>query len=607
MVLKTSQKAGSFLLALVMLLSLTSVFCFKSASAATDGEWKYELENGGVTITGFIGTSRTISVPSKVNGQRVKKVTALNNNNTKASVTTVSFANGIEEIGTGVCKGYISLERVALPDTLVTIGSDAFFNCSSLTGITIPNSVTTIGTNAFNGCIALISADLSCKATVIPDGLFTGCKSLTTAALPSYTTDIGVAAFSGCSSLASINIPDTVKTIAKDAFNGCASLKRISLSTELKTIGEMAFKDCTGLTEIFIPNKVKTISEEAFSGCTSLQNAYIGSSVSVIKKYIFSGCTALKNIVFGGDYYNFTDLSSTAVTGTYTYYPSKYADGWSHYDVVNMKSYSAPTSVAISGTTEAAPGAKVTLKVTATPAGGEFNNVYVLKSSNPNVASISDDGTIIARATGITTITAYTVSGASASVTFSVTPDKPQNLTATAKTTTSAELTWKEIPNVTGYNIYRSTSKNGTFKKVGSATTNSYTDKGLSKGKTYYYKVACYVNSDGKQAISAYSSVVSVKAAAPAPAQVSAKKAKSGAAKITWSKSTGANGYEVYMAASANGKFTKAGTISKSATVSFNKSGLKSGKTYFFKVRAYTTVGGKKVYSDYTKTVKVKV
>ena len=176
-----------------------------------------------------------------------------------------------------------------------------------------------------------------------------------------------------------------------------------------------------------------------------------------------------------------------------------------------------------------------------------------------------------------------------------------------AKTTTSAELTWNAIPNVTGYNIYRSTSKNGTFKKVGSATTNSYTDKGLSKGKTYYYKVACYVNSDGKQAISAYSSVVSVKAAAPAPAQVSAKKAKSGAAKITWSKSTGANGYEVYMAASAKGKFTKAGTISKSATVSFTKSGLKSGKTYFFKVRAYTTVGGKKVYSDYTRTVKVKV
>lgn len=607
MVLKKSKRVGSFLLSLIMLLSLTSVFCFTSAAAATDGEWQFEYENGGVTITGFIGTTRAISVPSKINGERVKKVTALNNNNSKTSVTSVTFASGIEELGVGILKGYVGLERVTLPDTLVTIGNDAFYNCSSLTGITVPNSVTSIGTNAFNGCIALISADLSCKATVIPDGLFNGCKELNTVSLPSYVTDIGAAAFSGCRSLISISISDTVKTIGKEAFNGCVNLTKISLSTELKTIGEMAFKDCINLKEIFIPNKVKTISEEAFSGCSSLQNAYIGSGVSVIKKYIFSGCTALKNIVFGGDYYNFTDLSSTMMTGTNTYYPVKYASGWSNYDSVNLKSYNAPTSISISGTTEAAPGAKVTLKVSALPAGGEFNNIYVLKSSNPNVATVSDDGTIIARATGITTITAYTVSGATASVTFSVTPTKPQNIKAAAKTTTSAEITWDAVSNVTGYNIYRSTSKNGTFKKIGNSTTNSYTDKGLSKGKTYFYKVASYVNSDGKQAVSAYTTVVSVKAAAPAPAQVSASKAKSGAAKITWSKSTGANGYEVYMATSANGKFTKATTINKSATVTYTKSGLKSGKTYYFKVRAYTTVSGKKVYSDYTKTVKVKV
>jgi len=473
MVLKKSQKIGSFLLSLVMLLSLTSVFCFTSAGAATDGEWQYEYENGGVTIVGFNGTSRTISVPSKINGERVKKVTGLNNNNSKTSVTSVTFASGIEEIGVGLCKGYVELERVSLPDTLVTIGNDAFYNCSSLTGITVPNSVTSIGANAFSGCIALISADLSCKATVIPDGLFNGCRSLNTVSLPAFITDIGVASFSGCRALTSISIPDNVKTIGKEAFNGCVNLAKVSLSTELKTIGEMAFKDCVRLSEIFIPNKVKTISEEAFTGCISLQNAYIGSGVSVIKKYIFSGCTSLKNIVFGGDYYNFTDLSSTMMTGTNTYYPVKYASGWSGYDVVNLKSYNAPTSVAISGSTEAAPGAKVTLKVTASPAGGEFNNVYILRSSNPNVATVSDDGTLIARATGITTITAYTISGASSSITFSVTPAKPQNIKATAKTTTSAEITWDAVANVTGYNIYRSTSKNGTFKKVGSTTATS--------------------------------------------------------------------------------------------------------------------------------------
>lgn len=606
MVLKRSQRVGSFLLTLVMLLSLTSVFCFKSASAATDGEWQYELENGGATITGFIGTSKTISVPSKVNGERVKKVTALNTNNSKTSITSISFASGIEELGNGICKGYLSLERVSLPDTLVTIGSDAFFGCASLTGITIPNSVSSIGTNAFNGCSSLISADLSCKAQIISDGMFSGCKALNTLSLPSYITDIGIAAFSGCRTLTMINLPDTVKTIGKDAFNDCSNLKRVSLSTELKTIGEMAFKDCVSLTEIFIPNKVKTISEEAFTGCKSLVNAYIGSGVSIIKKYVFSGCNSLQNIVFGGDYYNFAELSSTMMSGTTIYYPVK-GNGWANFDIVNKKSYNAPVNVSITGKTEAAPGEKVTLKVTALPAGGEFNDVYVLKSSNPNVAAVSDDGTIITRATGIATITAYTVSGATGSVTFSVTPEKPQNVKASAKTTTAAEITWSPVSNITGYNVYRSTSKNGSFTKVGSTTTASFTDKGISKGKTYYYKVASYVNSDGKQAISAYSSVVSVSASAPAPTQISAKKAKSGAAKITWNKSTGANGYEVYMSTSANGKYTKAGTINKSATITYTKSGLKSGKTYFFKVRAYTTVSGKKVYSDYTKTVKVKV
>ena len=116
-----------------------------------------------------------------------------------------------------------------------------------------------------------------------------------------------------------------------------------------------------------------------------------------------------------------------------------------------------------------------------------------------------------------------------------------------------------------------------------------------------------YVNSNGKQIISGYSTVKSVKAAAPAPATISAKKSKAGVAKITWSKSTGATGYEVYMAKSSTGSYSKIATISKASTLSYTKSGLTTGKTYYFKVRTYTTVNGKKIYSDYTKVVKVKV
>lgn len=606
MVLRKSQRALSFVLSLVMILALSAVFCFDRAYAASDGEWTYEVDGSGAVITSYIGTNKTITVPSKIGGQRVYKVNAIATNNFKTSITSVTFSNGISEIGDSVCKGYVALERVTFPDTLTKIGRDAFYGCSSLAGITLPAQVTTIGENAFSECTSLISANLTCRATVIPAKLFANDLALTTLSIPAYTTDIGELAFSGCSKLSGLTLPETIKTIGNGAFSDCASLKNIVLSGELKTIGEQAFQNCISLTSIFVPNKVKTIGNEAFSNCTSLKEAYISPSVTAIQTEIFKSCNNLEKIVFGGDYFNFGMLTISA-TGATLYYPEKYASSWSNYTSMKMKSYRSATSLSISGGKDIAPGDKISLKITSAPSNSEFADVYKLTSSNPTVATVSSDGTVIARSTGVTTITATNINGLTKSVDIAVTPASPEKVEVTAKSTTSAVVSWKSGMNVTGYNVYRSTTKNGTYKKVGTSTTDSYTDKGLTKGKTYFYKVASYTNSNGKQVISAYSDPVSITACAPAPATVSAKKAKSGAAKITWGKSTGCTGYEVYFATSSNGKFTKATTISKASTVSYTKSGLKSGKTYYFKVRSYTTVNGKKIYSDYTKTVKVKV
>lgn len=606
MVLRKSQRALSFVLSLVMIIALSAVFCFDRAYAASDGEWTFDADANGAVITGYIGTSKSVSVPSKVGGQRVYRVDALCTNNFKTSITSVTFANGITQLGDSVCKGYTALERVTLPDTLTSIGKDAFYGCTSLTGITVPSSVSTLGEGVFGECTSLISADLTCRVTAIPEKLFSKDKALTTLSLPSYITDIGQLAFEGCSSLTSITLPETVKTIGNGAFNGCKSLKNISLSSELKTIGEQAFMGCESLSSIFIPGKTKTIGTEAFHSCKSLKEAYISPSVVTIQGEIFKLCDSLETVVFGGDNNNYGTLSITSPKSV-LYYPEKCASSWASYNSMNMKSYRAASSISISGGKDIAPGDKISLKITALPSGSQFGDVYKIVSSNPTVATVSGDGTVIARATGVTTITVSNVNGISKSVDIAVTPASPEKVEVTAKSTTSAVVSWKSGMNVTGYNVYRSTTKNGTYKKVGTSTTNSYTDKGLTKGKTYFYKVASYTNSNGKQVISAYSDPVSITACAPAPATVSAKKAKSGAAKITWGKSTGCTGYEVYFATSSKGKFTKATTISKASTVSYTKSGLKSGKTYYFKVRSYTTVNGKKIYSDYTKTVKVKV
>lgn len=178
----------------------------------------------------------------------------------------------------------------------------------------------------------------------------------------------------------------------------------------------------------------------------------------------------------------------------------------------------------------------------------------------------------------------------------------PTTVKAAAKSATSVAVTWKST-NADSYNIYRSTSKTGTYKKIGTSKTASYTDKGLTKGKTYYYKVTAV--SGGKE--SEFSKVVSAKAVAPAPNTVKAVKAKSGAATITWSKSSGASGYEIYMSTSADSGFKKIKTSGAKSAASYTKTGLKSGQTYYFKIRTYTGVNGKKVYSGFSKVVKVTV
>ena len=90
---------------------------------------------------------------------------------------------------------------------------------------------------------------------------------------------------------------------------------------------------------------------------------------------------------------------------------------------------------------------------------------------------------------------------------------------------------------------------------------------------------------------------LSTKTKTPSISKVTTKSKK---ATLKWSKVTGASGYEIYMASSKNGKYSKIKTITKGSTVSYTKTKLTKNKKYYFKIRAYRTVDGKKVYSSYS-------
>lgn len=98
------------------------------------------------------------------------------------------------------------------------------------------------------------------------------------------------------------------------------------------------------------------------------------------------------------------------------------------------------------------------------------------------------------------------------------------------------------------------------------------------------------------------STVTTVKA----PSSVKVKTAKK-SARLTWKSVSNCGGYEVYRATSSKGSYSKVTTIKKRSTVSYTAKKLKAGKKYYFKIRAYKTVNGKKVYSKFSKIVNVKV
>jgi len=182
-------------------------------------------------------------------------------------------------------------------------------------------------------------------------------------------------------------------------------------------------------------------------------------------------------------------------------------------------------------------------------------------------------------------------------------------LTAKAASYDSVKLTFPKVSGAVQYEIYYGTSaksmKKAATVKAGSGKTVSYTHKGRATGKAHYYKVRA------KSAAGTYSAFSSVKSAKPAlasPGSVKAAAAGKKSAKISWKKVSGASGYEVYRATSKGGKYGKVTDIRKGAAVSYTNTKLTAKKTYYYKVRAYRTVSGKKVYGAYSgvKSVTVK-
>ena len=191
--------------------------------------------------------------------------------------------------------------------------------------------------------------------------------------------------------------------------------------------------------------------------------------------------------------------------------------------------------------------------------------------------------------------------------TFKIYPGKVTGQKVLSSETTSIKIRWNQISKVTGYKIYRSTSKNGTYKYIAtvSSKNNTYTNKGLISGTTYYYKIRAYKTVGNENIYGDYSKVFSGKTKGPAQVknlkQIAATKTS---IKLSWSKVSNASGYRVYRSTSKDGTYKLVAELSGSSKTVYTNKNLSPGKTYYYKVRAYKKVGSKRDYGSYSSKLK---
>lgn len=203
--------------------------------------------------------------------------------------------------------GSNSLNRIVLPDTLKSIGSNAFYGCKYLSGsLIIPEGVTEIKRGAFNGCIGLNGIlslpstlkklgnrgedDMGDEGTDYYGGVFQNCRNLTgNLILPDNLELIRGYCFSGCSGLyGELRLPAKLKRMGNCAFSSCSGFTgSLSIPQGITALPSEAFHNCGFNGTLTLHNGITNIANDAFANCHFKGELHLPKSLKVISENVF--------------------------------------------------------------------------------------------------------------------------------------------------------------------------------------------------------------------------------------------------------------------------------------------------------------------------------
>ena len=438
-----------------------------AGAALTYGDYNYTvLDDGTVEISKYIGSSKKVNIPSKLNG---KKVT---------SIGEEAFVDYVEDTGTSGdhCFG-LDISSVVIPEGVTNIGDDAFCHCVNLKSITVPSTVTNFGYNAFCATPWFEAQKANKTFFILNNVLIDGSNAEGDITIPDGVTKIAGGAFEYNDKITNVNFPDSVTVIGAAAFCECVNLTHIVLPKKLTYLDGLSFRNCDKLVTIVIPKTVKYIGIMCLEQTYKMKKVYYTGSKSDWEKieidptqyWLYNDRVDI--ISYNYDYSQpildvkapeFDPLNKAI---KYTWIPAPDADGYKIY-VYNTSTKKWENKVTVRD------GKATSCTIKNLKAGTEYDlriRAYA-KRNGKTYWGDYDRGSAI-------TLAASPV------------------IKSTSSTKNSITLKWGKVKSADGYRVYKYDSKTKKWKTLATVKNGktSYVDKKSLKSKTTYkYKVKAY-------------------------------------------------------------------------------------------------------------------